>query len=215
MGFFWGVLTILWLLNFRHFPNPNIRKWSCDTYHLQDSWMTLPWELSEWAFTSGNRMFLDLSNRGHLGFVLYTCFCSLIFRAVLMKENPALGLLCKLAIWRSVISRWTSLWGPMKSAPLFTWKQIKMALSGFWFFLELWINLSSLGCRDSWKGVLQLQSGWWNYRLCPRPNGNIASCRQSRKNNGVCFPPSISLPCSLSACPLLLLNPRVNFLLLW
>lgn len=136
VGFFWGVLTILWLLNFRHFPSPNIRKWSCDTYHLQDSWMTLPWELSEWAFTSGNRMFLDLSNRGHLGFVLYTCFCSLIFRAVLMKENPALGLLCKLAIWRSVISRWTSLWGPMKSAPLFSWKQIKMALSGFWFFFK-------------------------------------------------------------------------------
>lgn len=44
-------------------------------------------------------MFLGLSSRGHLGFVLYTCFCSLIFRAVLVKENPALDLLGKLAIW--------------------------------------------------------------------------------------------------------------------
>jgi hypothetical protein len=44
-------------------------------------------------------MFLGLSNRGHLGVVLYICFCSLIFRAVLMKENPAMDLLCKLAMW--------------------------------------------------------------------------------------------------------------------
>lgn len=121
-----------WILDI--FQSLNIGRWSCHTYHHHDSWMTLLWELSEWTFTSGNRMFLGLSNRGHLGFVLYTCFCSLIFRAVLMKENPALGLLCKLAIWWSVISRWMSLWDPMKSAPLFTWKQIKMALSVFFFF---------------------------------------------------------------------------------
>lgn len=98
--------------------------------------MTLPWEHCELAITSGNSVFLDLSNRGHLGFVLFTYFCSLIFRAVLMKENPALSVLCKLAIWWSVISRWTSLWGSMKSTPLFTWKQIKMVLSVFFFFLK-------------------------------------------------------------------------------
>lgn len=166
----------------------------------------MPWELSEWGFTCGNQIFLGLSNRGHLGFVLYTCFYSLIFRAVLMKENAALDLLCKLAIWWSVISRWMSLWDPMKSAPLFTWNQIKMALSDFFFPPSFkkkkktlnkpvftWQPGQLKGSSPDAVRVVKLQA-------LPKSKWKYCFLCQSRKNNGVCFSPSIPLPCALCTC---------------
>lgn len=150
-------------------------------------------------------MFQDFSNRGHLGFVLYTCFCSLIFRAVLMKENPALGLLCKLAIWWSVISRWTSLRGPMKSAPLFTWKQIKMVLSGFLYLKKnttlnkpvftwtLWQLKGSSSCSQGGEitGFSQDQMEI----LLP-----VGKAGRTMVWASLPFP-SIPHPCSLHSCP--------------
>lgn len=134
---------------------------------------TLEWSCHEnsceWAFTSENQtikwMFLGLRNRGHLGFVLYMCFCSLIFKSLLMKENPALRLLFKLAIWWSVISRWMSLRCPVICAPLFTWKQIKTALSGvccFFFFNTLnkpvftWMLGQLKGCSPAAVRAIKL-----------------------------------------------------------
>lgn len=89
--FFLRCLTVLWFLNSRHFSKPCYRLSGAMTHAIST---TLEWPCHG-NFPSGllhlwiKWMFLDLSNRRHLGLVLYMCFCSLIFRAVLMKENPA------------------------------------------------------------------------------------------------------------------------------